>query len=397
MDSYKRAYAKIDLDAVRHNLLMTKRVLGKNTKLAAVVKADGYGHGSVPVSLYVEDIVDFFCVATLEEGINLRYHGITKPILILACIPRENYNESVLFDIRESVFTIEQAENINISAKLLGRKAAIHITVDTGMNRIGLKPSKESADIIEEISKLENIDIEGIFTHFHSADESDITSALEQKHKFIEFVNTLNKRGIKPKLVHASNSAGILNGIGVDLDMVRCGITMYGIRPSDEVNTDGFDLKPALSIYSTITYIKTISKDEYVSYGATFKADRDMKIATISFGYADGYPRDLSNKGYVLIRGAKCNIIGKICMDQTIVDIDDLPNAKIGDKVTLLGESEGSCISVDELTKNSNTFSYEFICGLSKRVPRLYYANGKYIGQKDYIRDLYNIGNRVAM
>ena len=390
MDLYKRAYAKVDLDAIRHNLIMTRHAVGKDIKIAAVVKADGYGHGSVPVSLYIEDIADFFCVATLEEGINLRYHGITKPILILACVPRKDYKESVLFDIRESVFTMEQAKSINESAKSLNKNAAVHIAVDTGMNRIGLKPSSESIDIIEKINKLENISIEGVFTHFHSADDKDLNSAKEQKKSFTDFVKKLNERGVNTPIVHAANSAGILNGIGIELDMVRCGISMYGISPSEDVNIEGFNLKPALSLYSTITYIKHIKKGECVSYGATFKADRDMDIATVSFGYADGYPRDLSNKGYVLIHDVKCSIIGRICMDQTIVDISNVSEAVIGDKVTLLGKSEKNSITIEELTKESNTFSYEFICGINKRVPRLYFSEGKPIGKKDYIRDLYN-------
>jgi len=197
--------------------------------------------------------------------------------------------------------------------------------------------------------------------------------------------------GVEPKIAHASNSAGIVNGIGTDLDMVRCGITMYGIAPSSDVDLKDFDYRPALSIYSTITYIKQICAGESVSYGATFTAKKDMKVATISFGYADGYPRDLSNKGYVLIHGIRCNILGRICMDQTIVDVSDIKDVKIGDRVVILGESEDSVITVDELTKSSNTFSYEFICGINKRVPRLYYCKDEYIGKKDYIRDLYTV------
>lgn len=391
MDSYRRAYAKVDLDIIKHNLMVTKKALKKDMKLAAVVKADGYGHGSVPVSLHIEDIVDFFCVATLEEGINLRYHGITKPILILACIPRNSYRESIVFDIRESVFTLDQAEKINAEAKQMNKKMTIHIAIDTGMNRIGFKPTKESAKVIRKIHDMENIEIEGIFTHFHSADEKDLTSALKQEEVFSDFLKMLHDMGVDPKIRHASNSAAVVNGIGTELDMVRCGITMYGITPSSDVNMEGFDYKPALSIYSIITYIKQIKTGECVSYGATFTAERDMDVATISFGYADGYPRDLSNNGYVLIHGTKCRILGRICMDQTIVDISNVTNAKIGDTVVILGKSESGSITVDELTKLSNTFSYEFICGINKRVPRLYYLNGEYLGKKDYTRDLYTM------
>ena len=391
MDSYRRAYAKVDLDAIKHNLMVTKQALKKDMKLAAIVKADGYGHGSVPVSLYIKDIVDFFCVATLEEGVNLRYHGITKPILILACIPRNSYKESIVFDIRESVFTLEQAKKINEEARQMDKKMSIHIAIDTGMNRIGFKPTKESAEIIKEIHEMENIDIEGIFTHFHSADEKDLTSALKQEELFSDFLNMLHDMGVNPKITHASNSAAVVNGIGTGFDMVRCGITMYGIAPSSDVNLENFDYRPALSIYSIITYIKQIKAGECVSYGATFTAEKDMDIATISFGYADGYPRDLSNRGYVLIHGKKCKILGRICMDQTIVDISNVTDAKIGDRVVILGESDNGRITVDELTKDSNTFSYEFVCGINKRVPRLYYLNGEYVGKKDYTRDLYTM------
>lgn len=396
MTSYKRTYARIDLDAIQENIAAVRASLPPRCRLAAVVKADGYGHGAVPVSLFMEELVDFFCVATLEEGINLRYHGIGKPVLILSCIPREDYRESVLFDLRETVFTLKQAEDMNQSAKELERRAKVHIAIDTGMNRIGLKPCDESIALIQEISRLEHIEIEGIFTHFHSADEWDLSSAKKQLQDFLSFLEKLEYLGLRPPLCHIANSAGIAHHLGEGLDMVRCGIAMYGIPPSDQTDLSSIKLRPALSLYSTVTCIKELPAGETVSYGATFQARENMRTATIAFGYADGYPRDLSNKGYVLIRGKKCPILGRICMDQTIVDVSQNPQVQIGDQAVLIGIQGEEKITAQELMSLSHTFPYEFVCGLNKRVPRVYYANGSFVGSKDYTRDIYTLNGPVS-
>ncbi len=387
MSNYKRAYASIDLTALKHNLAVISARLPKGVKVAAAVKADGYGHGAVPIANAMKDRVSFFCVATAEEGVNLDRHGVGLPILILGPVPGDDYREVVAHDLRACIFCMEQAKHLSDEAKAAGRTAKIHIAVDTGMNRIGVKPNYESLLLVRDISRLKGIEIEGIFTHLFSADEGDKSAAKEQIRRFREFCERLEEMGICPKLRHVANSAGIIGSLGHDFNMVRAGILMYGLLPSAEATK--LDVKPVMGLHSTITYIKTIRAGESVSYGATFIAKKSTRVATVPIGYGDGYPRSLSNKGFVLICGKPAAILGRVCMDQMMVDVSDIEDAKIGSHVTLVGKDGDREIGVMDLCALCDRFHYEFVCDISKRVPRIYFENGEMTGIKDYLDDDY--------
>ncbi len=387
--SYNRIYARIDLDALRYNANSIRKKLPIDTKLAVVLKADAYGHGAPATCYAIDNIADYYCTATADEAINLRLHNITKPILILGPIIGDEYKDVLENEIRATVFTLDQAKKLSSMALKLNKTAFIHIAVDTGMNRIGIEPDDSGIALVKEISRLSNINIEGVFSHLYKADETDLTSSKNQLKLFCEFIELLKKENIDPPIKHISNSAGIMNAVGSSLNMVRAGIILYGIYPSDEVDKSQLDIKPVMSIKSEITYIKNVHVGEEISYGGIYKADTEKRVATIPVGYADGYPRDLSSKGYVLICGKRANILGRICMDQMMVDVTDIEAARIGTAVTLIGEDEGSAIKAEELLSCSHRFPYEFICDISRRVPRVYYMDGKEVGCKDYFEDIY--------
>ena len=361
------------------------------TRMAGVIKTDAYGHGAVPAAGIIDRFVSFFCVASGEEALNLRLHGITKPILILGPYPGKDYGPLVEADIRPAVFTMEQALDVSRAAERLGKTAPVHIAIDTGMHRIGMEPTEESADLVKEMAALPGIRIEGLFTHLYRADEKDLTIAREQVKKYRDFVKYLADRGIFPEVRHVSNSAGIMELLGTDYDMVRCGITLYGIYPSDEVDREKLDIRPVMSLKATVTYVKEIGPGDEVSYGGTFRADRIMRVATIPVGYGDGYPRLLSSRGYVLIAGKKAPILGRVCMDQFMVDVTDIPEAETGSVATLLGKDGDAEITADELGSLSGRFPYEFVCCIGKRVPRVYYRNGEIVGTKDWFGDRYEM------
>ncbi len=387
--SYNRIYARIDLDALRFNANSIRKKLPLDTKLAVVLKADAYGHGAPATCYAIDAIADYYCTATADEAINLRLHNITKPILILGPIIGNEYKAVLEHEIRATVFTLDQAKRLSSMALKLNKTAFIHIAVDTGMNRIGIEPDDSGIRLVKEINRLSNINIEGVFSHLYKADETDLTSSKNQLKLFCKFIELLKKENIDPPIKHISNSAGIMNAVGSSLNMVRAGIILYGIYPSDEVDKDQLDIKPVMSIKSEITYIKNVHVGEEISYGGIYKADTEKRVATIPVGYADGYPRDLSSKGYVLICGKRANILGRICMDQMMVDVTDIEAARIGTAVTLLGEDVGSAIKAEELLSCSHRFPYEFICDISRRVPRVYYMGGKEVGCKDYFEDIY--------
>ena len=368
----KRVYANINLKAIHHNIDAIKKILPDDTHLSAVVKADGYGHGAASIAKAIDDKVDSYGVACMSEALELREAGIKKPILILGPVIGHDYKDIIKHDIRACVFTLEQARAISSAATKADRTAHIHIAIDTGMGRIGLTPDDRSISVIKKIAALPYINIEGIFTHLSKADESDLTYTYKQYDTFAHFIKRLGAMGIKPELIHISNSAGIINGIGDICNMVRCGIIMYGLYPSDEVDRSTLDLEPVMSLYSSITYVKTIHAGDAVSYGGTYVASGDTTIATIPVGYADGYPRSLSSLGYVLIDGKRAPIVGRVCMDQMMVDVSDIPSAKIGMRVTLVGCDGDDEIKVEDLSALCDRFPYEFICGISKRVPRVY-------------------------
>ncbi len=374
-----RVYAEINLDAICKNIQNAMEKVGKDTKLMAIIKTDAYGHGAVPVARALAQIGTYaFGVATVEEAVQLRQAGLQNPILILGYVFPADYERLIENDIMHAVFQYETAKVLSEKAVALGKTVKIHIKLDTGMGRIGMQPTEESLLEIEKIAALKNLEVNGIFTHFACADEADKTSCNRQKEKYLDFVQKLDARGVQIPIKHMCNSAGIIEFDGNFLNMVRSGIMTYGLYPSEEVNKANFQLHPALQLKSHVAYVKTVGKGFTVSYGSTYVTDKDATvIATVPVGYGDGYPRALSNKGKVLIHGQTAPIVGRVCMDQFMVDVTDIPNVKQGDTVTLVGTDGGCCISVEDVADNAFSFNYEFCCGINKRVPRVYIRNGE--------------------
>lgn len=379
MKKYGRVWAEINLDAVAENYQAMRDNICEETKMIAVVKTDGYGHGAVPVSKLLEplDYIWGFAVATAEEAYELRKSGITKPILILGYTFAEDYERLTKEEIRPAVFKYDMAEQMSEAALAAGRKISIHLVLDTGMTRIGFADTEESMREILKIQALPGIEIEGMFTHFARADELDKSHAREQARRYIRFSKRLEEAGVSIPLKHCSNSAAILEMPEVNMDLVRPGITGYGIYPSDEMSRERISLRAAMSLKSHVVFIKEVEAGVPVSYGGTYVTERTTRIATIPVGYGDGYPRSLSNKGWVLIRGKKAPILGRVCMDQFMVDVTEIPEAKELDEAVLMGESEGAFLGVDELGKLSGRFPYEFVCDIGKRVPRVYLGRKK--------------------
>lgn len=386
MKTYSRVYAKIDLDAVAWNMEQMKKNIREGTEIVAVIKTDGYGHGAVQVASMLEsyDYVWGYAVATLDEAVVLRAAEIQKPILVLGCIFPDQYPEMLEHEIRMNVYTKEMAEAISALAVEKGEQAYVHIKLDTGMARLGFPIEENSVREICEIAALPNLVLEGVFTHFAKADEKDKTFTEMQLEKFEWMTKALAEKGVSFPYVHASNSAGIIDVRKADYNLVRAGIAIYGLYPSEEVNKEAVQLKPALSLKSHIAFVKDIPAGTPVSYGGDFVSQHPMRIATIPIGYGDGYPRSLSDNGYVLIRGKKAPIIGRICMDQFMVDVSGIPDAKFGDKVTLIGRDQEEYLPVETLSELSGRFNYEFVCDLGKRIPRVYMQNGKIEEQVDY-------------
>lgn len=387
MKEYYRVYADIDLDAIYENVKNAKALLKKDTKMMAIVKADGYGHGAVEVARQIDELVDAYGVAILEEGIDLRKAGFTKPILILGYTPKPLYPAMIRYDIATAVFTMEMAKEISDTAVAMHQKANIHIKLDTGMSRIGFSITKESKETIEQIAKLPGIEIKGCFSHFARMDEKDKTKANEQFAKFTKMVNALEEDGVDLGIRHISNSAGIMEAPEVQMDMVRNGICLYGLYPSEEVQKERLPLKPAMELKAYVSYVKTLEPGVEIGYGGTYTTTKKTRVATIPVGYADGYPRCLSGKGSVLIHGKKAPILGRVCMDQFMVDVTDIDNVCIGDRVTLFGKDGDSCITIEEISAMAHSFNYEFVCDIGKRIPRVYYRHGKVIETKDYYPD----------
>ena len=386
MKQYSRVRADIDLDAFLHNLDEIHRCVNPETKVVAVIKTDGYGHGAVPLAKQMESREEIwgYAAATAEEAEILRGHGIKKPILILGYTFPEQFSQLIEQEIRPAIFSYETAKQLSDTAVSLGKCTKIHIKLDTGMSRIGFQICPESADEIAQIAALPNIVIEGIFTHFSKADELDKTFTQEQTTRYLQMIDWLKKRGIEIPLHHVSNSAGIVDLPQYNMDMVRAGIILYGLWPSDEVQKDKIDLKPLLSLKSHIVHVKELEPDRLISYGGTYQTTGKQRIATIPVGYGDGYPRQLSNKGYVLIHGQKAPICGRVCMDQFMVDVTDIPDVRPLDEVTLIGRDGDACITMEELGDLSGRFNYEFACDLGRRIPRVYYQNGQIVEQADF-------------
>ena len=380
MKKYSRVCAEINLDHFEHNLDEIRRLKALKTKVCAVIKADGYGHGAVRLAEILENREEIwgYAVATAGEGKELRKAGMKKPILVLGYVFPEDYKMLIRQDIRPAVFTLEMARELSEEALRLGKKAKIHIKLDTGMSRIGFQCSEQSADLIAQIHQLPNIVIEGIFTHFAKADEADKSFTREQMQQYKKMIDMLKDRKIEIPIHHVSNSAGIVDLPGYNLDMVRAGIILYGLWPSDQVEKENIDLKPLLTLKSHVIHVKELEEGRTVSYGGTYRVTGSARrIATVPVGYGDGYPRSLSNKGYVLIHGQKAPIRGRICMDQFMVDVTDIDGVKAGDLVILVGSDGGAQITMEELGELSGRFNYEFACDLGKRIPRVSVRGGK--------------------
>ena len=370
---HTRVCARIDLNAVRANFEAMKQRLRPGVKVAAVVKADAYGHGAIPIARLVEpwDYIWGFCTATAEEALTLRKNGITKPILIIGLVFEDDLKELALADVRITVCSYTQAQAYAEAGRMTGRRVKVHLAVDTGMSRIGFADKPESLSEICRIGAIDNLEIEGIFTHFARADERSLEPAYQQLSRFNDFVQLIGQTGLSIPIHHASNSAGILRLPEANLDMVRAGITIYGIYPSDEVERET-PMTPVMELKSHISFVKIIPAGTAVSYGGTYTAPDERRLATIPVGYADGYPRQLSGKGWVLIHQKAAPICGRVCMDQFMVDVTDIPEAGIGDEVTLMGRDGSAFLGVDTLGALSGRFPYEFVCDISPRVPRVY-------------------------
>ncbi len=383
MSKNKRVYADIDLDAVLYNMESMHQNISPSTKMAAVIKTDGYGHGAKEIAQTIEPLPYLwgYAVATADEAMVLRNHGIKKPILILGVTFEEQYPEMIQYGIRPAVCDYETARQLSKAAVALHMTCLIHIKIDTGMSRIGFQVCEKTAGLVEKIAKLPNIEIEGIFTHFARADELDKKYTYDQMERFREMIHMIEERGVQIPLKHCSNSAGIVEIPDANMNMVRAGITLYGLWPSEEVARN-ISLKPVMSLKSHVAFLKELEANRQISYGGTYTTTRPTRIATIPVGYGDGYARGLSNKGYVLIHGKKAPICGRVCMDQFMVDVTDIPDVKKGDLVTLLGTDGDYTITLEELGELSGRFNYEFACLLTNRVPRIYRKNGQVISER---------------
>lgn len=380
MKKHKRVFAAIHLDAVKNNIEQMEKKISDKTGILCVIKTDGYGHGAVPVAsvLESEDCVAGFAVATAEEAIELRDADINKPVLVLGYTFPQDYDELIYRNVRMTVFRRDTLKKLSEAVERLNSngiscKALVHIKVDTGMGRIGIMPDDEGLAFVEEAMSCKGIEVEGIFTHFARADETDKTSAVEQYEKFITFVNRAEKTcGKTIPYKHCANSAAILELPQTNMDLVRAGIAMYGLWPSDEVKKE-IALQPVLSLHSHIVYCKEVPTGTPISYGGTYVTDKVTRVATVPVGYGDGYPRALSNIGHVLVCGKKAPILGRICMDQFMVDVSDIPEAVEGCLVTLIGRDGKEEITMEQLGDLSGRFNYELACDLGKRIPRVYY------------------------
>lgn len=368
----ERVVAEIDLAAIRANLSAIHVRLGDRTPVMAIIKADAYGHGAVRVARAIDDLVAAYGVAVADEALELREAGIRKPILILGYVEPCRYRELVRNHISPAIFSYEAAAALSEAAVLERREATLHLAVDTGMTRIGFHPTDESIAVIRRIAALPGLYIEGMFTHFACADMADKTSARRQHDIFIDFCGRVSHAGISVPIFHCSNSAGIMEFEDAHMDMVRAGIILYGLYPSDEVDQSVLKLQPALSLRARITHVQHVPAGTGISYGSTFVTARDSVIATVPVGYADGWPRALSNKGRVLVRGQFAPIAGRVCMDQFMIDVTDIPGVRPGDVATLIGKDGANEIPIEEPAALADSFQYELPCVLSKRIPRRY-------------------------
>lgn len=390
LENYQRVYAAVDLDAVCYNMEQMHQNLAEGTKMIGVIKTDGYGHGAVPIGRELERLsyVSGYAVATAEEAFILRKAGLKKMILILGYSFPYSYEEMIRQEIRPAVFRPDSVKELAACARRIGKDVCVHVKVDTGMTRVGIRPDESGLRFVEQLISMEGIRVEGIFTHFARADEMDKTSASKQLARFLSFIEQIETGlGYHIPVRHCSNSAGIVELPEANLDAVRAGITLYGLWPSSEVSRTIVSLRPVLSLKSHVVYVKEVEAGVPISYGGTYITPDKTLVATIPVGYGDGYPRSLSGIGYVLIKGRKAPILGRVCMDQFMVDVSHIPDVEPEDEVTLIGKDKEEEITMEMLGDLSGRFNYELACDLGKRIPRVYLKEGKIVGTKDYYND----------
>jgi len=380
------AWAEINLDNLAHNIKEVIKITKKGTIIMAVVKADAYGHGAeMAANTFLENGAQRLAVATLTEAIALRKSGIKAPILILGYTPACQSAEVLNYNITPTIFTYEHGKELSKIASSLGTTTKIHIKIDTGLGRLGFLPSKGSINDIIKISKLPSIEVEGVFTHFATSAEKNMDYTRNQFEKYVKVVDELEKRGVNIPIRHVSNSNAIIDLPEYDLDMVRPGTILYGLNPSEETDLIKVDLKPAMTLKAKISFLKTVPEKTGIGYGLTFTTRRKSRIGTLSIGYADGYRRALSNKANVGIRGKRAPVVGRICMDQCMIDLTDIEQAEIGDEVVLFGDGSNNTPHIDEVAEWLDTSNCEVTCMVTQRVPRAYIKNGKIVKIKDYL------------
>ncbi len=382
--NYDNTYVEIDLDAISANFDAIYEKAG--VKVMAIVKADAYGHGAIQIARLLEEKCSFFGVSSVAEALELRQAGLTKPILILGYTPVETFHLILPQNIRPAIFRYEDGVALSKQAVKLGLTVPFHFAVDTGMSRLGFQATEESADACAAIAKLPGLYAEGLFSHFATADCEDLTRAKAQAELFDRFDHMLRQRGVEIPLRHLDNSAGLMNFTN-HYEMVRSGIVTYGMYPSDEVSPDLLNLQPALQWRSRVTHIKVLEPGREISYGGTFVTTRKTRVATVPVGYADGYRRSLSGKFYVLIRGRRAPILGRVCMDQMMVDITDVPDVRVDDPVVLVGSDGNDVITMEQIAAAADSFNYEFVCGISRRVARRYRQGGRIVKTVHYLLD----------
>jgi len=378
---------KIDLDAISDNFDAIRAKT--QVPVMAVIKADAYGHGAIQVARLLQDRAAFFGVSSMLEATELRRAGLTNPILILGHTPVRAFPEAVREEIRPTIFRYEDAEALSEAAVAIGKPAHFHFAVDTGMSRIGFPVTEEAADTCAKIAGLPGLVPEGIFSHFATADSADLSRSRKQAELFDAFCGMLKARGVSVPIRHLNNSAGLMN-FDTHYEMVRAGIVTYGMYPSDEVSPELLSLKPALQFLSKVTFVKTLPAGKEISYGGTYVTTGETRVATVPVGYADGYRRNLSGKFYCLIHGKKAPILGRVCMDQMMVDVTGIPETKSGDRVTLVGTDGAETITMEQIAAAADSFNYEFVCGISRRVPRIYVSGGKTVHSVHYLLDSFS-------
>lgn len=375
---YFRNYVAVSLDALAYNMNMIRSKLPQEVKLLGVIKANAYGHGAIEIGRFLEDKCDFFGVACVDEAMELIHAGIETPILVLGYVSPYEYDTVIKNDIRIPLFSYDDAVKLSEEAEWQHKTACFHFCVDTGMSRIGFQINEESADICSAICRLPGLYAEGLFSHFATADEADLTKAQEQQQAFKQFISMLEARGLDIPIKHINNSAGIIN-FNETFDMCRTGIITYGLYPSEEVDKSLLPIVPIMQWRAMISHVKELPPGRAISYGGTYVTTRNTTVATVPVGYADGYPRSLSNIGRVLVNGWYAPIIGRVCMDQLMIDVTGVPDVAVGTEVVLVGEQNGSTLTMEEVSNAAYSFNYELPCRISPRVPRVYYQDGKVV------------------